>query len=204
MRIAFCIVLVSFAASAADLVVRNGKIVTLDPAVPQAQAVAITAGKIVAIGSDAQIAREIQPSTKVMDLGGKLAIPGFIEGHGHFTSVGEMRMRLNLRDARNWEQIVAMVGAAAREAKPGEWIVGGGWHQEKWDSRPVPNVNGFPVHDTSEQGFAEQSGLAGPRERARDFRERRRDEGRGHYPRHAQSPRRRHHEGRGRKSDWAC
>lgn len=148
MRIAFCIVLVSFAASAADLVVRNGKIVTLDPAVPQAQAVAVTAGKIVAIGSDAQIAREIQPSTKVVDLGGKLAIPGFIEGHGHFTSVGEMRMRLNLRDARNWEQIVAMVGAAAREAKPGEWIVGGGWHQEKWDSRPVPNVNGFPVHDS--------------------------------------------------------
>jgi predicted amidohydrolase YtcJ len=148
MRIAFCIVLASFAASAADLVVRNGKFVTLDPASPQVQALAVTAGKIVAIGSDVQIAREIQPSTKVVDLGGKLAIPGFIEGHGHFTSVGEMRMRLNLRDARNWDQIVAMVAAAAREAKPGEWIVGGGWHQEKWDSRPVPNVNGFPVHDS--------------------------------------------------------
>ncbi|MBZ5601207.1 MAG: amidohydrolase, partial [Acidobacteriia bacterium] len=44
-------------------------------------------------------------------------------------------------------QIVAMVAAAAKEAKPGEWIIGRGWHQEKWDSKPVPNVNGFPVHD---------------------------------------------------------
>ena len=134
-------------AGAADLVLRNGKIVTLDPAVPQAQAIAITGGKIVAVGSDAQIAPEIQASTRVIDLGGKLAIPGFIEGHGHFTGVGEMKMNLNLRDAKTWDQIVAMVGAAAREVKPGEWIVGRGWHQEKWDMKPQPNVNGFPIHD---------------------------------------------------------
>jgi len=59
-----------------------------------------------------------------------------------------MRMRLNLRDAKSWDQIVAMVAAAAREAKPGAWIVGGGWHQEKWDAKPVPNVSGFPLHDS--------------------------------------------------------
>jgi predicted amidohydrolase YtcJ len=134
-------------APAADLVLRNGKIVTLDPANPQAQAVAITAGKIVALGTNAQIASQIQPSTKVIDLAGKLAIPGFIDGHGHFTGVGQMKMNLNLRDAKSWDQIVAMVGAAAKEAKPGQWIVGRGWHQEKWDAKPVPNVNGFPVHD---------------------------------------------------------
>ncbi len=132
---------------AADLVLRNGKIVTLDPANPQAQAIAITAGKIVAVGSNAQIAAQIQPSTKVIDLQGSLAIPGLIEGHGHFTGVGQMKMNLNLRDAKNWNQIVAMVAAAAKEAKPGEWIIGRGWHQEKWDSKPVPDVNGFPVHD---------------------------------------------------------
>jgi predicted amidohydrolase YtcJ len=56
-------------------------------------------------------------------------------------------MNLNLRDAKSWDQIVAMVAAAAKEAKPGEWIIGRGWHQEKWDTKPVPNVNGFPVHD---------------------------------------------------------
>ncbi|MBZ5605735.1 MAG: amidohydrolase family protein, partial [Acidobacteriia bacterium] len=105
-------------APAADLVLRNGKIVTLDPAHPQAQALAITTGKIVAVGSNAQIASQIQSSTKVIDLGGKLATPGLIEGHGHFTGVGQMKMNLNLRDAKSWNQIVAMVAAAAKEAKP--------------------------------------------------------------------------------------
>ncbi len=130
----------------ADLVLRNGKVVTLDAAQPQVEAIAITSGKIVAIGSNAQIARQITPTTKVIDLNGRLAIPGFIEGHGHFMGLGESKMMLNLRDAKNWDQIVAMVAAAAKEAKPGEWIVGRGWHQEKWDARPQPNVNGFPVN----------------------------------------------------------
>jgi predicted amidohydrolase YtcJ len=130
----------------ADLVLRNGKIVTLDSAAPQVEAIAITAGKIVAIGTNAQIQKQIQPATKVIDLNGRLAIPGFIEGHGHFMGVGESKMMLNLRDVKNWDQIVAMVAAAAKEAKPGEWIVGRGWHQEKWDERPHPNVNGFPVN----------------------------------------------------------
>ncbi len=135
-------------AQCADLVLRNGKIVTLDPATPEVQAIAITSGRVVARGSNAQMAREIQPSTKVIDLNGRLAIPGFIEGHGHFTGIGQMKMNLNLRDAKNWDAIVAMVAAAAKEAKPGEWILGRGWHQEKWDSKPAPNVNGFPVHDS--------------------------------------------------------
>lgn len=147
MRLAFILAACGLLAPAADLVLRNGKIVTLDPATPNAQAIAITNGKITAVGTNAQIAREIQPSTRVIDLAGRLAIPGFIEGHGHFTGIGQMKMSLNLRDAKNWNAIVAMVAAAAREAKPGEWIIGRGWHQEKWDTKPIPNVNGFPVHD---------------------------------------------------------
>src|SRR5580700_9560623 len=146
MKIALILTTFVFNASAADLVLRNGKIITLDPATPQAQAVAITGGKIVATGTDAQMARHIQPTTKVIDLAGHLAIPGFIESHGHFTGIGQMKMNLNLREVKNWDQIVAMVGAAVKEAKPGEWIVGRGWHQEKWDVRPQPNVNGFPVN----------------------------------------------------------
>jgi predicted amidohydrolase YtcJ len=133
---------------AADLVLRNGKIITLDSALPQASAIAITGGRIRAIGSDAQIAREIDSKTRVIDLKGRLAVPGFIEGHGHFMSLGESKMILNLRDAKNWEEIVRMVAAAAREAKPGEWISGGGWHQEKWDRKPQPEVRGFPVEAT--------------------------------------------------------
>jgi predicted amidohydrolase YtcJ len=137
----------ALSATAADLVLRNGKILTLDPAQPEVQALAITGGKIVARGSNAQIAPQITPATKVIDLAGRLATPGLIEGHGHFTGVGQAKMALNLRDVKSWDEIVSMVAAAAKEAKPGEWIVGRGWHQEKWDKRPVPNVNGFPVHD---------------------------------------------------------
>lgn len=133
---------------AADLVLRNGKVVTLDPVKPQATAIAITNGNITRVGTDAEVAREIQASTRVIDLAGRLAIPGFIEGHGHFTGLGEFKMNLNLRDARNWDQIVAMVAAAVKEAKPGDWIVGRGWHQEKWDRKPVPDVRGFPVHQS--------------------------------------------------------
>jgi len=134
-------------AQPADLVLRNGKLITLEEGAPQAQALAARGGKITAIGTNQQMQSYIGPSTKVIDLGGRLAIPGFIEGHGHFMGLGSSKMVLNLRDVRNWDQIVAMVAAAAREAKPGTWILGRGWHQAKWDPPPSPNVQGFPVHD---------------------------------------------------------
>ena len=134
-------------AQPADLVLRNGKIVTLESSVPEVQALAARGGKIIAVGTNQQMQTYIGSSTKVVDLAGRLAIPGFIEGHGHFTSLGASKMSLNLRDARNWDQIVAMVAAAAREAKPGTWIIGRGWHQAKWDPPPSPNVQGFPLHD---------------------------------------------------------
>jgi predicted amidohydrolase YtcJ len=146
MRSFAVLILCGLSASAADLVLRNGKIVTLDAANPQVAAIAIAGGKIVALGSNDQIAREIQPSTKVIDLGGRLAIPGFIEGHGHFIAIGEAKTQLDLTTARTWDDIVAMVGAAAKKAKPGEWVLGRGWHQEKWDRKPAPEVRGFPVH----------------------------------------------------------
>ncbi|HEY6390891.1 MAG TPA: amidohydrolase [Bryobacteraceae bacterium] len=134
-------------AQPADLVLRNGKLVTLESDAPQAQALAARGGKIAAIGTNQQMQSFIGPSTKVIDLGGRLAIPGFIEGHGHFMGLGNSKMVLNLRDVKNWDQIVSMVAAAAREAKPGTWILGRGWHQAKWDPPPSPNVQGFPVHD---------------------------------------------------------
>lgn len=135
------------AAGQADLILRNGKIVTLDPAMPQAQALAIRGDTILATGSNAQIEAYAGPNTRTIDLNGKLAIPGFIEGHGHFTALGRYKMNLNLRNARNWNEIVSMVAQAAGKARPGEWIFGRGWHQSKWETPPVPNVQGFPVHE---------------------------------------------------------
>jgi predicted amidohydrolase YtcJ len=134
-------------AQPADLVLRNGRLVTLEQGGPEAQALAARDGKIIAIGSNRAITVLTGPSTRVIDLRGRLAIPGFIEGHGHFTELGASKMKLDLRDAKNWDQIVAMVAAAAREAKPGTWILGSGFHQSKWDRPPEPNVRGFPVHE---------------------------------------------------------
>jgi predicted amidohydrolase YtcJ len=131
----------------ADLVLHNGKVVTLDPGVPEAQAIAVKGDTVVAVGSDEAIRRHIGEATRAIDLRGALAIPGFIDSHVHFTGIGQAVLNLNLRQARTWDDIVAMVAEAATRARPGEWILGRGWHQEKWDRPPVPSVEGFPVHD---------------------------------------------------------
>jgi predicted amidohydrolase YtcJ len=130
----------------ADLVLRNGRILTLDAALPEAQALAARNGAIVAVGSNADMDRFVGSNTQVIDLGGQLAIPGFIEGHGHFNNIGEGKMNLELMNTKSWNEIVQMVAQAVEKAKPGQWIIGRGWHQEKWSSTPQPNVEGFPTH----------------------------------------------------------
>jgi predicted amidohydrolase YtcJ len=134
--------------SSADLVLRNGNIVTVDDDNPSAQAIAVRDGHIVAVGSDADIEGYVGAGTEVIDLEGKTAIPGFIEGHAHFTGVGMSTLQLNLMEVTNWDEIVAMVEAAVADAEPGQLIQGRGWHQEKWDRTPEPNVDGLPFHQT--------------------------------------------------------
>ena len=130
----------------ADLVLLHGNVVTVDPQEPRAQAIAVQGDRIVAVGADAEVQRLAGPSTKVIDLRGRLAIPGFIEGHGHYLGLGESRLILDLTRATTWEEIVAQVAEAARQAKPGAVIKGRGWHQEKWTRAPKPNVEGVPLH----------------------------------------------------------
>ena len=131
---------------AADLVVRGGRIVTLEPTQPEATALAARDGRIVALGAIGDVNAFIGPETRIVELHGRLAVPGFIEGHGHFMSLGDARIQLDLNAARSWQEIVEMVAAAAAQVPPGEWIRGRGWHQEKWDAAPEPAVEGFPVH----------------------------------------------------------
>lgn len=130
----------------ATLVLRNGKIVTVDDSVPEAAAVAVRGYTIVAVGSDEDVEQYIGPGTEVIDLDGRLAIPGFIEGHGHYMNLGRSKMILDLTEVRNFDEIVAMVREAVAQAQPGDWIFGRGWHQEKWDRVPQPNVEGVPLH----------------------------------------------------------
>lgn len=132
----------------ADLVLMNGKIVTVDDAKPEVQALAVSGDRVIAVGSDEEIKPYITQETEVIDLEGKLAIPGFIDGHGHFTGLGRSKMVLNFMEVKDWDEVVAMTKEALKKAKPGEWIFGRGWHQEKWDKIPEPNVDGLPFHHT--------------------------------------------------------
>ncbi len=92
----------------ATLVLNQGRIVTVDDQKPEAQALAARGDTIVAVGTNDEIVPYIGPETRVVDLHGRLAIPGFIDGHGHFTGVGQARITLNLTKVKNWDEVVAM------------------------------------------------------------------------------------------------
>ncbi|HZX72169.1 MAG TPA: amidohydrolase [Rhodanobacter sp.] len=129
----------------ANLVLRNAVIATLDPLQPQVQSLAVRDGKIEAVGSNDAIAHYIGKTTRVLDLHGAFVTPGFIEGHGHLLDTGQSLMQLNLGAAPNWDAVVAMVKAAVAKAKPGQWILGQGWQQAKWNKVPAPNIDGLPL-----------------------------------------------------------
>ena len=84
--------------------------------------------------------------TNVVTLNGRLAVPGFIESHGHLRNLGLLRMTVDLTKTRSWEEVVAKVREAAATAKPGSWIFGRGWHQEMWDHAPARLVEGYPTN----------------------------------------------------------
>ncbi|MEO8810920.1 MAG: amidohydrolase [Rhodanobacter sp.] len=133
---------------AADMVLRNGVIVTLDPLQPQVQALAVRGGRIEALGSNEAMADYIGKDTRVLDLHGGFVTPGFIEGHGHLMDTGQSLMQLNLGAPPNWDALVDMVKASVAKARPGQWIVGQGWQQAKWNKVPQPNVDGLPLPDS--------------------------------------------------------
>ena len=131
----------------AETLLVNGNIYTVDEDNPRAEALAIRGDRILAVGSAADLERFQGAETEVIDLQGQFVMPGFIEGHGHFQGVGRMAMNLNFLRAQSWDEIVAEVAKAAEQAQPGEWIIGRGWHQEKWTRTPDRNVLGYPYHD---------------------------------------------------------
>lgn len=135
-------------AQEADVVLHNGRVATVDSANPEAEAIAIIGERIHAVGSNVAIQKHIGSKTRVMDLKGRLVTPGFIEGHAHFVGLGQSKMILDLTKAKTWDDIVRQVAEAADNAAPGDWIIGRGWHQAKWETPPEPNVHGYPVHSS--------------------------------------------------------
>ncbi len=130
----------------ADRVLFGGRIVTVDTTTPSAEWIAIRGDRIQALGQGADYKELVGPQTDVIDLKGQLVIPGFIESHAHFVGLGQSHMMLDLTKAKTWDDIVRDVALAAKVKKPGEWIIGRGWHQEKWTSPPENHVDGYPTH----------------------------------------------------------
>jgi len=131
----------------AEIIFINGDIYTVDEENPKVEAIAVTDERIIATGDNATIKDYIGPDTRVIDLEGHFTMPGFIEGHGHFSGLGLSLINLNFLKSRSWDEIVEAVAKAATDAEPGEWIVGRGWHQEKWVEKLDKEVLGYPYHD---------------------------------------------------------
>ncbi len=123
----------------AELILTNGDFWTANPGLPHANAVAISDGKIVALGTSDEIASFKGPNTEVIDLHGGFALPGFIDGHTHFVEGGFSLLGINLRQAKDEADLARLIAERAREVPKGVWITGGNWDHESWPSQRLPN-----------------------------------------------------------------
>ena len=136
----------------AEKIIQGGTILTMDPSRPNVEAVAVAGGRIIATGTMKELAPYVGPETQIIELtADQMALPGLIEGHGHYLGLGESLMMLRLADVETWEELVERVAQAAEVTPPGQWIIGRGWHQSKWKDVPQPNVEGYPTTDLLDQ-----------------------------------------------------
>ena len=138
---------VSCESQKADMIIHNGMIYTMNDLNPTAEAVAVSSGKIIALGKYTDLDPLITPRTKIINLRGATMTPGIIEGHGHFYGLGLAKMQLDLSKTESYQDLVDMVSNAVENSKPGEWILGRGWHQSKWSDDKSDFVKGFQTHE---------------------------------------------------------
>ncbi|MEM7659908.1 MAG: amidohydrolase [Bacteroidota bacterium] len=134
------------AANEADFILTNGNIYTVDDNQPRVEAVAVAAGKILALGSAEEMASYQGRATQMLDVQGATVVPGLIESHGHFLGLGQFKRNLDLTQVKNYEELIAVVEEAVANAPEGEWILGRGWHQSKWEPQPELVV-GYQTHE---------------------------------------------------------
>lgn len=139
-----------------DTIYYNGNIYTVDPLQPSAHAMAVLDGKVLAIGGNEDITTLAGKHTILIDLDGQFVMPGFIEGHAHLLGIGKANQQVRLLDTKSWEEVLDRVSQFAEQKKPGEWILGRGWHQEKWQTIPDGSVGGYPTHASLSKRTPEQ------------------------------------------------
>jgi predicted amidohydrolase YtcJ len=130
----------------ADLIIFGGNIYTVEETAPNIEAIAVKNDKIIAIGTFKEIEKYRGTETKSIDLKGKTLIPGFIESHAHLLGLGKQQRQLNLSAVKNYDELLSMVADAAKKTPKGEWIIGRGWHQSKWDPKPKL-ITGYQAHE---------------------------------------------------------
>ncbi len=122
----------------ADIVVLNGKVWTVDPGKPRAEAVAVVGDRIAAIGTNEEIKKWVGPKTRTVDARGKTVLPGLIDAHVHFVTGGFDVGGVQLKDAKTPDEFAQRIGEFAKARPKGEWIEGGTWDHENWPGAPLP------------------------------------------------------------------
>jgi predicted amidohydrolase YtcJ len=123
----------------ATLVLLNGKVYTMDDENPRAEAVAIDGSRIIAVGETTEVRRLVGDATRVLDLQGKTVIPGLIDCHIHFLAYALRAQEVDVDGTASLQEALAKVAARVASAKPGEWIVGGGWDKNRWPRGSKPS-----------------------------------------------------------------
>ncbi len=126
-------------APAADLIITNARVHTVDPARPEAEAVAVIGERIVAVGGKAEIEAWRGPRTKVVDAAGRRLLPGFDDAHVHFISGGTQLDSVSLKDALSRQEFVKRIGARVAATPKGEWVLGGDWDETLWTPPRLPD-----------------------------------------------------------------
>lgn len=122
----------------ADLIMFNGKLHTQDRAYPQASAIAVRGGRILAVGSDDEIKELARPHSRLVDLGGRRVLPGLSDAHFHYYDWALLQDTLKLEHTRSREEVLQMVRQRAAALEPGTWIKGQGWTQTDWPDPSLP------------------------------------------------------------------
>ncbi len=123
---------------AADLIIRNARVWTVDASHPEAEAVAVLGDRIVAVGTNQEVDAWRGPHTRVVDAEGKRLLPGFDDAHVHFTDGGAQLDSVQLNDATSAQEFVRRISERAAKSVKGEWMLGGDWDETKWSPAELP------------------------------------------------------------------
>jgi predicted amidohydrolase YtcJ len=131
----------------ADMIVVNGRVYTVDDSRPMVSAFAVKNGRILFAGSEREVRALAGAKTRVLDVGGATVIPGMVDAHAHLVGLGNSLANVNLAGSQSYAEVISRVVARSKDVKPGEWIFGRGWDQNRWPDKQ------FPTHEALTRAF---------------------------------------------------